>query len=91
MTPAPNPFQALELKLSAGTPIEEILKAAALIIDPIMKFVQSERESMSQSNKDRIDLLRILLQENLCIALGLVRVEQLNRPPITITGAEPPK
>lgn len=83
-----NPFQALEVKLSAGTPIEEILKAAALIIEPIEKFMQIDRETMSQGNRDRDDLLRILLKENLCISLGFVRAEQLNRP-ITITGVEP--
>ena len=85
--PSANPFQALEIKLSAGTPIEAILEAAGKIIDPIMKMVQAERESMSQANRDRIDLLRILLQENLCVALGLIRPEQL-QPHITITGEE---
>ena len=84
-----SPFKALELKLSAGTPIEAILEAAGKIIDPIMAMVKAERETMSPANRDRIDLLRILLQENLCIALGLVRVEQLERRPITVTGEEP--
>lgn len=93
MATIPNPFQPLELKLSAGTPIEEILKAASLIIDPIMQFAQKERETMSPDNRNRIDLLRILIQENLCLALGIIRAEQLNRPVagLTVTGAEPHK
>lgn len=86
LQPPPNPFQTLglDLKLSAGTPIEAILEAASKIIDPIMHMVEAERESMSQNNKDRIDLLRIVIQENLCIALGLVRPEQLERHPPTL-------
>jgi hypothetical protein len=90
---AANPFQALEIKLSAGTPIEAILEAVGKIIEPITKAVNAKRETMSQSNRDRLDLLEVLCWENALLALGFVRVEQLNRPPagVTITGAEPPK
>lgn len=76
-----NPFQSLglDLKLSAGTPIEEILKAAALIIDPIMEVVKLDRQTMSQENRDLDDRLRIAIRINLCIVLGLVRAEQMER------------
>lgn len=81
MTTTPNPFQALEVKLSAGTPIEAIIEATAQLLKPIFDLAGIKRESMSQANRDRLDLLEILLIENACLTLGLVRADQLNREP----------
>lgn len=75
-----SPFQALELKFSAGTPIEEILKAFGMIVQPITEAVNTKRATMSQENRDRLDRLEAAIWENFCIALGLVRAEQLERP-----------
>ena len=86
--PLANPFHALEVKLTAGTPIEAILEAVGAIIKPITDAVNTKRETMSQPNRDRLDLLEILCWENALTALGFVRPEQLIRPPITITGEE---
>lgn len=74
-----NPFKALELKLSAGTPIEAILEAGASLLKPIIDAINTKRATMSQDNRDRYDILEYAIHENLCLQLGLVTTEQLER------------
>ena len=72
-----NPFQALEVKLSAGTPIEAIMEAAAAILKPITDAINVKRQTMSQENRDRYDLLEYAIHENVCLRFGLVQPERL--------------
>mgnify|MGYP001561672280 CR=1 FL=1 len=74
---AVNPFQALEVKLSAGTPIEAIMEAAAAILKPITDAINVKRQTMSQENRDRYDLLEYAIHENVCLRFGLVEPERL--------------
>ena len=68
-----------ELKFSAGTPIEAILEAVGKIIKPFTEIETGKRETMSQENRDRNDLLEYSVRESICLRLGLVTQEQLKR------------
>ena len=72
-----NPFQALEVKLSAGTPIEAIMEAVGAILKPITDAINVKRQTMSQENRDRYDLLEYAIHENVCLRFGLVQPERL--------------